>query len=38
MDATEAEKVKARKVLVLLFALTAVMVGAPVILFFLRHT
>jgi len=38
MDVTDAEKVKARRVQVLLYALVAVMVGAPLIVFFLRHT
>jgi hypothetical protein len=38
MDATAAEKTKARKLQVLLYSLTAVMVGVPVLLFFLLHT
>jgi hypothetical protein len=38
MDVTEAEKVKARRVQALLYALVGVMVGVPLIVFFLRHT
>jgi len=37
MDATEAEKAKARRVQWLLYALMFVMIGAPVLVFFLRR-
>ena len=38
MDAIDTEKAKARRVQVLLYWLVAVMVGVPVVWFFLRHT
>ena len=36
MDATDAEKEKARRVQLLLYTMTVVMIGVPVLLFFLR--
>ena len=38
MDATATEKAKARRVQWFLYGLVVVMVGAPLIVFFLRHT
>jgi hypothetical protein len=37
MDATEAEKANARRVQWLLYGLVIVMIGAPVLVFFLRN-
>jgi hypothetical protein len=37
MDATQAEKAKARRVQWLLYALMIVMIGAPVLVFILRQ-
>lgn len=36
MEPTDAEKLKARRVQLLLYALMAVMIGAPAVIFFLR--
>jgi len=36
MEPTEAEKIKGRRVQLLLYALVAVMIGVPVAIFFLR--
>jgi hypothetical protein len=36
MEPTDAEKLKARRVQLLLYALVAVMIGVPVLIFFLR--
>ena len=37
MDATEAEKANARRVQRLLYCLMVVMIGAPLIVYLLRH-
>lgn len=37
MEPTEADKLKARRVQTLLYVLTAVMIGAPLLIYFLRH-
>jgi hypothetical protein len=36
MEPTEAEKLKARRVQILLYALVAIMIGVPVTIFLLR--
>jgi hypothetical protein len=36
MEPTDAEKLKARRVQLLLYALVAIMIGVPVVIFFLR--
>jgi len=36
MEPTEAEKLKARRVQLLLYALIAIMIGVPVLIYFLR--
>jgi hypothetical protein len=36
MEPTEAEKLKARRVQLLLYALVAILIGVPVVIFYLR--